>query len=215
MNAAKIILFITCFPIILLLAEGCKTAEITYLGFITTQYPSKKSLVADSVAAKAYSDTVIRARAVVQLLGYKLTDFSRVQKGTEKGYFDTLYPRKYEFIIRSRNDSLQVTVGSLDSITRPENIVSGDQQKTMTIQGYVYQGDMNTPSQNTFIILTSVPKKRSTYTNSSGSFEFENVNLSDLSLRVFDQRLSRFIDIPLRVRNLSTFNQFRILLTGR
>jgi hypothetical protein len=53
----------------------------------------------------------------------------------------------------------------------------------------------------------------STYTNSSGFFEFVNINRSDLVLRVFDQFSWSFIEIPLRLRNLSSLNQIKILLT--
>jgi hypothetical protein len=211
MRPGKIATIVAYFLTMLIFGEGCKTSEITYIGFITTRYPHKSSLNNISGAGKTTSDTIICARAVVELLGKKLTDSSLVRKSIAKSYFDTLYPKKYEIIIRNSSDSSKISVNSMDATN--EIGLSDNELTNITINGYVYRTDFSIPSQKNFIILTSIPKKMSTYTNSSGYFEFININPSDLTLMVFDQYSWSFIEIPLKLRNLSSLNQIKILLT--
>jgi hypothetical protein len=207
---------------LIILFNGCKTAEITYLGVITTRYPHAPKKEASTGTGESNADTIIYARAVIELLGDKINDSTSSQKNTETSYFDTLYPSKYELLIRNTSiiiknasDNSKIIVNSTDSTIIKDKIVNGAETTNITIQGYVYMGDLKTPSQNNFIILSAIPRKMSTYTSSSGFFEFKNINCSDLSLQVFDKYSWSFVVIPLRLRNLSTLNQITILLTAR
>jgi hypothetical protein len=203
--------------LLLLLTGGCKTAEITYLGFIETKYPSTK--VSDQKSAPGGlpggNDTILCAKADIELLGDPFPDLSNVQNNIKNSYFDTFYPRKYELLVRKYSDSSYITVNSIDSASLSTNLPAGNEPGGFTIKGHIYRADPGTPSQNNFIILTSIPLKVSTYTNSSGFFEFKNINRSDISLMVFDPYTYKFIEIPLKLKNLSSLNQINILLTAR
>jgi hypothetical protein len=215
MKPGKIATLIIYLLIILFLGVRCKTYEITYLGIITSRYPQKASLISSSDSGVKKVDTIIRAKVTVELLGGNLANFPSVQASVEKSFFDTIYPRKYEIIIRNIGDSSKIAVNSMDSIIRKKNVLKKKEFTTIRIQGYVYRGNLNTPSQRTFIILGTMPQKKSAYTDSKGFFEFGNISRSDFSLLVFDEDSWRFIEIPLRLMNLSSLNQIKILLTPR
>lgn len=214
--------YIIYWLLIIILAEGCKTAEITYLGFIDTHYPAKiKEKNVDSLAGQGKArDTITKkadtvALAVVELLGEKITDFSAVQQSLKTSYFDSSCPVKYEIIVQKISDSSLITVNSAGQGTQLKRSLNGKVPKTIFLQGYVYLGDLRTPSQGNFIILNTIPSKRSVYTDVSGYFEFDKINLSDISLMVFDKYLWSFVEIPLRLKDLSTFNHVKIILTSK
>ena len=209
-----------------LLLLGCKTTDVTFLGFIDKKYVAgakkqkdedikQKELIlisGNSIKGTVTSDSNNGIPATITLFGPDA--FLRKIESDESGnfLFDSLIPAEYEVKIQKEEyQPKAINILLMDKNKKIKNLTILLTPFT-SINGYVYSSDSITPVSNAHIILQQGTIKKSAYTNPTGYFEFSNIPKLEFSISAFEVESGKISTITFDRKDEGSSNKINFYL---